>query len=68
MEEERVVHEQQVGPELDGLVDGVEHGVDGQVDVGDLGSGISDEQAGGVPPFGAGQGPEGFDDGADRFE
>ncbi len=36
-QQQRVVHEQQVGLERDRLVDGVDHGVDGQVDARQLG-------------------------------
>jgi hypothetical protein len=48
-EQERVVHEEEIGAQAERLVDGVEHGVDGQVHVGHGPLGITDGQPRGVP-------------------
>ncbi len=68
VEEQRVVHEQQVGTQGDRLVDGVEDGVDREMDVIDRGRRVAHREPGGVPALGAAEGPEGFDGFADGLE
>jgi len=46
VEQQGVVHEQQVGPHAEGLVDRVEHRVDREVHVGHGLVGIADDEAG----------------------
>ncbi len=55
---ERVVGDQQVGAELDGLVDDLLDGVDGEQDPGDLLAGVAHDRADRVPGLGPLGGPQ----------